>query len=35
LPVGGKLVKARINTINGAEVIGSVDHVDAGEMEPA
>ena len=35
LPIDGKLIRARIDTINGAETVGSVDHADAVEMEPA
>ena len=33
LPMNGKLIKVHIDKINGAEVIGSVDHVEAVETE--
>jgi hypothetical protein len=35
LPIDGKLVKARIDKATGAEIIGSVDPVNAVEMEVA
>lgn len=35
VPIDGKLVKVRIDKISGAELVGSVDHVNAIEMEAA
>jgi hypothetical protein len=33
LPIGGKLISARVDKIRGTHFVGSVDHVDAVNME--
>ena len=35
LPIDGKLIKVRADRISGTEIVGSVDHVNAAEMEMA
>lgn len=35
LPIDGRSIKARIDKTSGAELAGSVDHVNAIEMEAA
>jgi hypothetical protein len=35
LPIDGKLIKVRADRMNGAEIIGSIDPVNAAEIEMA